>query len=116
MVNPVFYGSFIFVRIIIIRFIIPKKSKNDIGFHFAQVILTVSKTFVCPGPVVNLISGVTQVPEYQTVLWIPHLDITFDPSFMLHSLGKRIANDGNTVSSFKFEGDGIVNIATIYNS
>src|SRR5690606_4485223 len=108
-------GLFILLRFIIIGFVIAKKSENDVGFHIAQVIITVSKTFVCPGPVVNLIPGVTQIPEYQTVLWISHLNITFDPSFMLHSLSKRVADDCNAVSFFEFEGDGIVGITAIYD-
>jgi hypothetical protein len=54
-------------------------------------------------PPINLVAGITEIPNDQFMAWEARLDERLQPPVMLHPLGQRIADDANVVSLLKLQ-------------
>src|SRR5690606_32432212 len=86
-----------FLRLVVVRLVVSKKSKNHVSLHFRQVGFTVPESFMRPWSVMNLIARITEISENQTIPRIFHLQISLQPAIVLHPFCQAIPYQSNPV-------------------
>src|SRR5690606_35076802 len=102
-VDPIYHQLLEFLRLVVVRLVVSKKSKNHVSLHFRQVGFTVPESFMRPWSVMNLIARITEISENQTIPRIFHLQISLQPAIVLHPFCQAIPYQSNPVPGFQFE-------------